>query len=363
MLDEDGEHLVDDLGEDGEEEEDAEHLVLHATGRVLAVEDRETDGESTAGGEQELGVDVRGAAPELLVETLGDLDELGPEGRRELLVHVRGALLASGSLDDRVVTEKGKLVLDTHVLRGRTPDSRPVDIRVGTRGSTDNLEHVLSRVGVVRKGRAAVANEVVHESLRVLADLTKVHGLAALGEQQQAVEALEQDGRGLVDGAQDSLAVAGELLHEVADGPRCLTVETGRGLVEEEQQLGTGSELDTDRQTLALLDVETLTGDTDDGVRVLLHVQEVDDGVDVGELLGLGVVRGLAEEGAEGEGFADGRGVDVDVLLLDVAGLALEGEIAGVAVDAHVAADNTHRHTAGEHVEKSRLTGSGDTLS
>lgn len=36
-------HLLADLGEDGQEEKDAEHLVLHATSGVIGVQDRQAD--------------------------------------------------------------------------------------------------------------------------------------------------------------------------------------------------------------------------------------------------------------------------------------------------------------------------------
>jgi hypothetical protein len=50
---------------------------------------------------------------------------------------------------------------------------------------------------------------------------------------------------------QDRLAVSCEFLHQIADGPRSLTVETGSGFIEEQQQFGTGGELDADGEALA----------------------------------------------------------------------------------------------------------------
>jgi hypothetical protein len=57
-----------------------------------------------------------------------------------------------------------------------------------------------------------------------------------------------------MDGTQDSLAVPGELFHEVADGPRGLTVETGGRFIKKEEEFGTGGEFNTDGQTLAFCD-------------------------------------------------------------------------------------------------------------
>jgi hypothetical protein len=44
---------------------------------------------------------------------------------------------------------------------------------------------------------------------------------------------------------------------KIKDRPRGLTVETGGRFVEEEEQLGLSSELDTDGETLSLFHIET----------------------------------------------------------------------------------------------------------
>ena len=43
-----------------------------------------------------------------------------------------------------------------------------------------------------------------------------------------------------MDGAENSLAAAGQLFHKVTDGPGGLAVEAGGGFVEEEEELGFG---------------------------------------------------------------------------------------------------------------------------
>ena len=74
-----------------------------------------------------------------------------------------------------------------------------------------------------------------------------------------------------MDRAQNGLAVVRELPEERTDTPRRLRVETGRGLVEEEKQLGLCDKLDTDREAFALLDVQTFSGYTNNRISVFLR--------------------------------------------------------------------------------------------
>lgn len=60
-----------------------------------------------------------------------------------------------------------------------------------------------------------------------------------------------------MDRAEDGLAVCGELLKEVEDGPGGLTVKTGGWFVQEEKELGFRCQLDSNGQSFALFDVET----------------------------------------------------------------------------------------------------------
>lgn len=253
-----------------------------------------------------------------------------------------------------------ELLVHGALLGGVAPRLDPVDVRVGTGGGADDLEHPLGRVRLGGAGVRAVALKVSRQDPGRLADLAKVDGPAALGEEQEAVEALEEHGRRLVDRAQDGLAVVLQFLEQVQDGPRGLRVQAGGGFVQEEQELGLRGELDADGEALPLLDVEALPGDADDGVGVLGHLEQLDDLVDVRQLLLAGHVRGLAEQGAEVERLADGRRLEVEVLLLDVARLALEGLVALEAVDQHLTRDDAHGHARREDVEERGLAGAGD---
>jgi hypothetical protein len=53
------------------------------------------------------------------------------------------------------------------------------------------------------------------------------------------------------------LTVLGQGVNQIENGPGSLRVETRGRLIQEQKQLGLGSKLDTDSQTLTLLDVET----------------------------------------------------------------------------------------------------------
>lgn len=60
-----------------------------------------------------------------------------------------------------------------------------------------------------------------------------------------------------MNSAENSLAVLGQGVNKIENGPGSLRVKTGSGLIEEQKQLGLGSKFDTDSQTLTLLDVKT----------------------------------------------------------------------------------------------------------
>lgn len=77
-----------------------------------------------------------------------------------------------------------------------------------------------------------------------------------------------------MDGSEDGLSsLVGELAEELEDGPGRLGVESGGGFVEEDEECGLGGEFDSDGQTLALLDVESLSDVADDGLGVAVHLE------------------------------------------------------------------------------------------
>ena len=357
-----GHDLLHQVAEDGEEHEDAEHLVLQALQRRGRAVEAEADEQRRQDGQRRFRVDVRRRAPVLREDAQQTLPQLRGEGRRELAVAglVRGQLAGSHRPQARqLLGELVELAVHFGYLRAVAPHLRPVDVGVGARRGADDLEHPLGRVGLGRAGRRAVALEVVGHGAAAGADLAKVDGAAALGQEEQAVEALEQHGARLVDGEQDGLAVAREFFHQVADGPAGLAVEARRRLVEEQQQLRLGRHLDADGQALALLDVEALAGHADHGVGVVLHLEQLDDLLDVVQFRAAADVGGLAQQRGELQALAHGRGLQVQVLLLHVARLALEARVARAAVDQHGARDDADGGARGQHVEQRRLARAG----
>ena len=192
--------------------------------------------------------------------------------------------------------------------------------------------------------------EVFEHGLRVLPEVAKVDGLATLLQQQEAVEGLEQLGRRLVDGGEDGLSVVRELAQQQHDRPRRLRVETRSRLVEEDEQGRLGDQLDTDSETFALLDVETHSDFADDRLCVRFHLEELDDLLDKLELFRLRNRARLTEQSGELESLADGGGRHVDVLLLDVTGLALEGKRKRLGVDEEVASHDASVDALSENV-------------
>ena len=195
--------------------------------------------------------------------------------------------------------------------------------------------------------------------MRVLADCAVVHGAPAGLEEEEAVEVLEEEGVGLVDRAQDRNPAGGEFAEEANDVVRRLAVEARGRLVEEEEELRLGRELDADRNALAALDRQAEAGESDHGIGHVLELKELDDLLDVGVFLGLGDVRRLAQVGRVAQRLAHRRRVLVDVLLLDVRRTALELAPGRATCDEALAADDADRLAVRKDVEERRLAGAG----
>lgn len=126
--------------------------------------------------------------------------------------------------------------LHGRVLVARAPDGVPVGVaaRVCARGRADDAEHPLGRVLVSAAGHTAVTGKVVDDGLGVGAYVAKLDGAAAFGKEEEAVELLKEETisgisrcpeveegerweirngrdlrRGLMDGAEDGLAIIG----------------------------------------------------------------------------------------------------------------------------------------------------------
>lgn len=131
---------------------------------------------------------------------------------------------------------------------------------------------------------------------------------------------------------QHSLPAPSKLLNKVTDSPRGLRVQARCRLVEEEQQLRPGRQLDANGEPLALLDIEALARLANHGTRKLLHPEHRHDAVDVPQLVPPRDAGGLPEQRAELDGLAHRHGLEVEVLLLDVPDAVLEGGVGRAAV-------------------------------
>jgi len=188
-----------------------------------------------------------------------------------------------------------ELCLCLAVFGAVAPGLVPINVGVRTRGCTNDFEHPLGRIGIRRALMSTIAFEVRRQNVRTLANFAKVDSLTTSGEEEKTIETLEQHGRRLVNSAENGLTGLGKLLHQIADSPGGLRVETGGRFVQEEKELRLSSKLNTDSQTLTLLNVETFTRHTNNGISVFFHVQELDNLIDIVELLLTRDVGRLAE--------------------------------------------------------------------
>ena len=147
--------------------------------------------------------------------------------------------------------------------------------------AASDLKHVLSRILILSARSCAVVGEVVQEGARVWSDVSEVNSLTTLAKEEKSVELLEQNGRGLMDGTENSLAVISQLAKECANSPRALRVETTSRLVKEQKKLRLRGEFDTNREKLALFDVQTLAGNTNNSFGEVFHVEHLDNILDI----------------------------------------------------------------------------------
>ena len=229
LADEKRHDLVNQRGEDCGDHEDGEEHVLHALLRSVGIVERESNEQTSRNAEHELSENVRGHTPVLAKGTLGDFGQLLGEGHGEFRVSVLvgffmflGVRLFIGDLINTL--------LDLLGFFAALPSLKPVVVFL-----SGNLKHVLSWVLVVATFACAIAGEVLQEGFRVVSDVTKVDGLAALSQEEESVELLEQNGRRLVNSTQDGLSVVRKLAQESADCPGRLGIQTTGRFVEEQE--------------------------------------------------------------------------------------------------------------------------------
>lgn len=101
----------------------------------------------------------------------------------------------------------------------------------------------------------------------VVGELTaKVNRLSTGSKQQKTIKSLEQHRRRLMNRAQDRLSTSRKLLNKITNRPTSLRIQPTSRLIQKHQQLWSSSQLDTNRQSFPLLDVQTLTRRSDNSV-------------------------------------------------------------------------------------------------
>ncbi|KAI3475787.1 hypothetical protein L1887_62784 [Cichorium endivia] len=342
--------------------EDTEHTVLQRSDRVAEVEEAKTRDERDGGVLEEARELVVGLAPRAEQRALEHHLDLRAErgGELGLLLLLAFVLVGLGGSVGLLLDllNLGEVLLEEIRLE---VELRPRLVAHALhRSGSHGVEHVLGHVDLFGALGSALG-KVVDNVRRVGSDGAKVDRLATALEQKQAVELLKEQRVGLVDRAQDRLTGRSELLEEAHHVVRRLTVQTRSGLVEEEQQVRARSKLHTDRHSLAVADAETELGNTDHGIRDLLHLEQLDNVLDVRILVLLGHVLRLAQVRTEAQSLAHRRRALVDVLLLGVTASTLEVDADLLAANQTVAADDTDRLAVSKHIEQSRLSGTRGT--
>ena len=157
--------------------------------------------------------------------------------------------------------------------------------------------------------------------------------------------------------AKNSLALVAELLQKPDNVPRALAVQPGCRFVQEQQEFGLGSKLNTDRETFASFDVQR----EDEGVGEGLKLQKLDDFLDVCVFLLLRDVIGLPQVSGEPHGLTDGSCAFVYIHLLGVGGSTSEVASERLSTDEEIASNNTDILPLSEDVEASGLSGTRST--
>jgi bacterioferritin-associated ferredoxin len=99
-------------------------------------------------------------------------------------------------------------------------------------GEKRKKEKILSRIFLFFTATRAVLLEIPQQCAGFLTDITEVGNFPTLREQKQAIEILEEDGRGLVDSAYEGHARVGELADEFDDVEGRLGVQSRCGFCE-----------------------------------------------------------------------------------------------------------------------------------
>jgi hypothetical protein len=190
---------------------------LHPSLRGIGLEETESNEQSSRNTETKLGENVAGHAPVLLEDTVSDLYQLLCERHGKLRCGSR--IIGAGNFFVLLVLVDAFDILFHDLSQvASLPYVMPIFILV-VLPSIDNFKHVLGGIFLISALAGTVVLIVVEQRARILANLTKVDCSTATGQEQQAIELLEQDSRRLMNGAKDGLTGISELSEERANCP------------------------------------------------------------------------------------------------------------------------------------------------
>lgn len=188
---------------------------------MIEGETNEQAGRSTEGPLRE---NVLGHTPVLLEHSVSYNHDLRGQWHSKFAKLFFAWFVVSGSVTGLFV-QLVNLSLNILCLLTILPNFVPVR-SLSRRSSVDDLEHEFSRVLVILTVSSSIGLEVVKKCSGVLSDITEVDSLTALCQEEKAIEFLEKNSAGLMDGTENSLAGVGELAEEGADGPGTLRVQS-----------------------------------------------------------------------------------------------------------------------------------------
>ncbi|KAI6775242.1 hypothetical protein HG530_002000 [Fusarium avenaceum] len=123
----------------------------------------------------------------------------------------------------------------------------------------------------------------------MIANVAEIHSLSTLSEKEQCIELAEKLGRGLMNCDEDGLTDGGKLAKESDD-----------------ENTGLGDKLDSNSDTLSLLDTQSRTNSPDQCIGKIMELEKINNCINILELLLAGNITALSKKGGKLECFADG---------------------------------------------------------
>jgi hypothetical protein len=131
-----------------------------------------------------------------------------------------------------------------------------------------------------------------------------------------------------------------------------LPIQARSGLVQEDQNARLGYQLHANCDPLPLLDAESITHSTDKSICQVMELEKINNRVNILELICLGGVAGLAQEGREFQCFSHGCVRLMNIQLLTVSCHSLESHRERTAINHDRAFDSTVCLALSKHVKQ-----------